>query len=117
MIYVICAVLIFFLSAAFPKNVFLQTVPFDSERWEIQANEKKVVEYLGQKSLYLKGGSAVIKDSQFTDGIIEFDVAFSQDRNFAGVMWRIEDAKNFEEFYLRPHQSGNPGCQSIPAGF
>ena len=117
MIYFICLAAIFFVSTAFSKNVSSQIVPFDSERWEIQANEKKVVEYLGQKSLYLKGGSAIVKDSQFTDGIIEFDIAFSQQRNFAGIMWRIEDGKNFEEFYFRPHQSGNPDANQYQPVF
>ena len=117
MIYFICLTLIFFSPAAFPRGVSSQVVPFDSERWEIQAEEKKIVDYLGQKSLYLKGGNAVIKDSRFTDGIIEFDIAFSEERNFAGVMWRIEDAKNYEEFYLRPHQSGNPDANQYQPVF
>lgn len=109
---------IFLALAALPKMAAgQQIVPFDSERWEIQAGEKRTVDYLGQKSLYIKGGSAVLKDSQFTDGIIEFDIAFSQDRNFAGVMWRIEDAKNFEEFYFRPHQSGNPDANQYQPVF
>ena len=107
---------IFFL-IVLSKSVSAQIVPFDSERWEIQAEEKKIIDYLGRKSLSLKGGSAVIRDSQFTDGIIEFDIAFSQDRNFAGVMWRIEDAKNFEEFYFRPHQSGNPDANQYQPVF
>lgn len=118
MIYFICSALIFFFPSAFPNIVSSQQlVPFDSERWEIQAEEKKIVDYLGQKSLYLKGGSAIIKDSQFTDGIIEFDIAFSQERNFTGVMWRIEDSKNYEEFYFRPHQSGNPDANQYQPVF
>ncbi len=41
-------------------------------------------------------------------GIIDYDINFEQKRNFAGVHFRIQDATNYEEFYLRPHQSGNP---------
>ena len=44
----------------------------------------------------------------FTNGIIEYDVAFTAKRNFIGVKFRQQDAKNSEEFYIRPHQSGNP---------
>ena len=73
-----------------------QIIPFDSERWDIQGEEKKIGDYLGQKSLYLKGAYAIVKDSEFTDGIIEFDVAFTQERNFTGVMWRLEDLRNYE---------------------
>lgn len=83
-------------------------VPFDSNRWEITANQSKIEDYLGQKSLLLQGGFAVVKDSEFTDGIIEFDIAFTPDRGFMGGLWRLQDLNNFEKFYLRPHQSGNP---------
>lgn len=94
-----------------------QIIPFDSERWDIQGEEKKIGDYLGQKSLYLKGAYAIVKDSEFTDGIIEFDVAFTQERNFTGVMWRLEDLRNYEEFYFRPHQSGNPDANQYQPVF
>jgi len=111
----IAAVLLCFVS--FCQLVRAEPIPFDSDRWEIQANEKKLVDYLGQKSLSLKGGSAIVKDSALTDGIIEFDVAFASERNFIGVMWRIEDLKNYEEFYFRAHQSGNPDANQYQPVF
>lgn len=84
-----------------------QEVAFDSDRWEIQATESKVIDYLGRRRcLYLKGGTASLKDSQFTDGVIEFDIAFTGERGFMGAVWRMQDAENYEEFYVRPHQSG-----------
>lgn len=98
-------------------SVRSQVIPFDSERWDIQAGEKKIVDYLGQKSLYIKGGSAIVKDSAFTDGIIEFDIAFSPERNFVGAVWRVEDSKNYEEFYFRPHQSENPDANQYQPVF
>lgn len=85
-----------------------ESIPFDSKRWEIQAQESKIETYLGQPSLLLKKGLAVVKDSEFADGIIEYDVAFSPERNFVGAVWHLQDLKNYEEFYMRPHQSGNP---------
>lgn len=85
-----------------------QTIPFDSNRWEIDARESRVEEYLGRQSLFLKGGLALVKDSKFLNGVIEFDIAFSPDRTFVGAIWRVQDKKNYEEFYFRPHQSGNP---------
>jgi len=87
---------------------YSQIIPFDSERWEIQARESKAMDHLGRTSLYLKGGLAVVKDSQFTDGVIEFDIAFTGERGFMGAFWRMQDDKNYEEFYIRPHQPGNP---------
>src|SRR5688572_23427680 len=111
------AAAIFVCLFAFSKNLYSQTIPFDSGRWEIQGGENRIIDYLGQKSLYLKGGTAIVKDSRFTDGTIEFDVAFAQERNFVGAMWRLEDAKNYEVFYLRPHQSGNPDANQYQPVF
>ena len=94
-----------------------QTVPLDSSQWEIQAKESRVEDHLGRKSPYLKGGLAVVKDSKFTDGVIEFDIAFSQERGFMGAVWRMQDFENYEEFYLRPHQSGNPDANQYQPVF
>lgn len=85
-----------------------ESIPFDSKRWEIKAQESKIETYLGQPSLLLKSGLAVVKDSEFAEGIIEYDVAFGPERNFIGAVWHLQDLKNYEEFYMRPHQSGNP---------
>ncbi|ELS01786.1 hypothetical protein Xen7305DRAFT_00014920 [Xenococcus sp. PCC 7305] len=85
-----------------------EIIPFDSDRWEITASQSKVEEYLGQPSLLLKGGLAVVKDSEFTDGIIEYDVALEKTRGFMGAVWRVQDLGNYEKFYMRSHQSGNP---------
>jgi hypothetical protein len=35
-------------------------------------------------------------------------MAFPQSRAFIGFHFRISSEKNYEEFYVRPHQSGNP---------
>ena len=94
-----------------------QTVPFDSNRWEIEAKESRVEEYLGRQSLFLKGGLALVKDSKFLNGVIEFDIAFSTERNFVGTIWRVSDKKNYEEFYFRPHQSGNPDANQYTPVF
>ena len=32
------------------------------------------------------------------------------------AIWRVQDAKNYEEFYLRPHQSGNPDATPVHPG-
>lgn len=108
------SIILFFAVSNF---TYSQAIPFDSERWDIQGQEKKIVDYLGQKSLYLKGAYAIVKDSQFTDGVIEFDIAFDRERNFTGVMWRLEDLRNYEEFYFRPHQSDNPDANQYQPVF
>lgn len=94
-----------------------EIIPFDSNRWQINALESRVEDYLGKKSLFLKGGFAVVKDSEFTDGIIEYDVAFEQKPGFIGAVWRLQDLKNYEIFYMRPHQSGNPDASQYTPFF
>ena len=95
-----------------------QEVPFDSPRWEIRGQEHRVEEYLGRQSLKLRGGFAIVRDADLTDGVIEFDMAFPPDRGFKGALWRYESPGNWEEFYVRPHQSGNPDAnQYTPAFF
>ena len=42
------------------------------------------------------------------DGAIEVDLAVGPDRGFHGVAWRVQDDENFESFFVRPHQTGNP---------
>lgn len=112
-----------YLAAAFLSLLSLaakahaQAVALDSALWEIEAKESKFVEHLGRRSLYLKGGVAAVKGSQFTNGIIEFDVAFTEERGFMGAAWRIQDFENYEEFYIRPHQSGNPDANQYQPVF
>lgn len=103
------------LLAAF--SVQSQTIGFDSNRWQIDAKESRVEEYLGRQSLLLKGGLALIKDSKFLNGVIEFDIAFSPERTFVGAVWRVQDKGNYEEFYFRPHQSGNPDANQYTPVF
>jgi hypothetical protein len=106
-----------FISLSILSICYSQTIPFDSDRWDIDAVESKLEKYLGQNSLFLKGGIAYVKDSEFLNGIIEFDIAFSQERGFMGVVWRLQDLSNYEEFYLRPHQSGNPDANQYTPVF
>lgn len=81
---------------------------FSSEAWEINAKNHKFVEHKGKKALYLDQGKARLKNGNFKNGTIEYDVSFEQARNFVGVHFHIRDELNYEEYYLRPHQSGNP---------
>ena len=93
---------------------YSETVPFNSDRWEFSARDypsvfkSRIEDYLGKKSLFLECGFAVIKDSEFTDGIIEYDIAFSQGSGLMGAVWRVQDLENFERFYMRTHLSGKP---------
>jgi hypothetical protein len=83
-------------------------VPFEGDAWVCHAAESRVEDHLGRRSLYLKGGIATVAGQRFVDGSLAVDLAFSGERGFMGAIWRVEDTGNYEEFYLRPHQSGNP---------
>jgi hypothetical protein len=94
-----------------------QAVPFDSGRWRWSAGTHRVESYLGRQSLYLEKGTASVAGVNFINGSIEFDMAFSANRGFMGAIWRVRDTKNYEEFYLRPHQSGNPDASQYTPVF
>jgi hypothetical protein len=94
-----------------------EPIPFDSPRWQIEAEENRIEEYKGKTSLVLRGGLALVEDSEFTDGVIEYFCAFPDARAFVGATWRVQDAANREEFYIRPHQSGNPDANQYTPVF
>jgi hypothetical protein len=83
-------------------------VPPDSPRWDLEG-EVKVREFQGRKSLFIDGGAAILKDFELRDGVIDVDVATPGRRGFFGFDVRIDaEAKNYEEIYLRPHETGQP---------
>lgn len=96
---------------------FGQVIPFDSEQWKFSNNDHKFVNYLGKESVLLTKSSAVLSGVNFENGVIEYDMAFPQGRAFIGLQFRMENEKNFEEFYVRPHQSGNPDANQYTPVF
>ena len=99
-----------------PAIMIAEEVSFSSDRWEFRG-ESRVEQHLGRESLYLKGGKALLRDVEFLDGVLEFDVAVTGERGFMGGLWRLQDAANYEEFYIRPHQSGNPDANQYTPVF
>jgi hypothetical protein len=70
----------------------LQDVPFASGRWSSAAART-----LG-----------TVADVELLDGVIELELSVERGRSFHGVIWRVQDDENFESFFVRPHQVGNP---------
>lgn len=86
-----------------------ETISVDSPRWALQGAEAGVVEFQGRQALHLRGAIASLTDANFDTGVIAFDMALpSTARSFPGIYFRGQDEFNYEHFYLRPHQSGNP---------
>ncbi len=75
---------------------------FESEDWTITSG--RIVDHLGRKAL---AGSAALKDVEFTDGVIEVDIAMDGRRCFPGIIFRAESEADTEIFYLRPHRPKN----------
>ncbi|MEM6344807.1 MAG: hypothetical protein AAF927_13030 [Bacteroidota bacterium] len=82
-------------------------IPFSASDWVIEG-DYELGFYQGKESLWLKGGTARLPEVKFKNGIIEYDVAFPANRGFFGLHFRITEPKNYEEYYMRAHQSGNP---------
>jgi hypothetical protein len=82
------------------------TVSFDSGRWQL-GSASRIEDFLGRKALTL-AGTVFLKDVEFENGIVEVDVACKEGRYFPSIVFRRQDGANYEEFYVRPHKSGQP---------
>jgi len=103
-----CSVFALMSANTAPSQTAPLSVPPDSPRWDLQG-EAKLAEYQGRKALLIDGGAAILKDFEMRDAIIDVDVATPAARGFFGLDIRIDpDGKNYEEIYLRQHQSGYP---------
>jgi hypothetical protein len=95
-----------------------QVVPFTSDRWKFETKDYSFETYQGKEALKLKKNTALLEGTNFENGVIEYDMAFPQSRAFIGFHFRIaDDNKNYEEFYIRPHQSGNPDANQYTPVF
>ena len=106
----VCLVIIFLFSLT--VITFGQSDPdiidFDSDKWDIADPNGKIEPFLFQKSLYLSGGQAYLKDVEFENGTIEVDIASHGFRGFGGIIFRVQSKTDYEVFYIRPHKSGLP---------
>ena len=83
-------------------------VPLTLDRWDTIGVTPVHESYKGKECFLLRAGAIVLKDAELRDGTIEADISFAQQRSFPGFAVRMQDTLTFENFYVRPHQSGNP---------
>jgi hypothetical protein len=89
----------------------MRDIPLDDAAWGWKPGDVTPIEFAGRPcvafgdSVELLGLPAGI---ELTDGVIELDLAVSGARAFNGVVWRMLDRRNYESFFVRPHQVGNP---------
>ncbi len=85
-----------------------QAIPFDAARWTLVGHGATSMVYLERPSLFIENGVALLRDSSFGDGTIEFDVALHGHASFAGLAFRALSEDDYELIYLRPHLSRRP---------
>jgi len=88
-------------------------IPFDTTNWDIAARSFVLEEHAGEQSIYIQGGLAILKDTEFLNGTIEFDVFLRNQQGFPGVRFRALDDQNMESFYIRAHLSGKPDANQV----
>ncbi len=106
------------LSILFLFNLFFsfsqEVISLDTVHLKMNTSSYIFEDFKGYKTIYFKGGTVGLKDISFLNGIIEYDIYITEDRGFPGVYFRIND-DDAEQFYIRPHQSGNPDAnQATP---
>ncbi len=83
-----------------------EDLQFAGRTWNVAGGEVKVERYLGQEAVRFRNGAIILSGMEFENGTIEFDVATTGHRSFIGVAFRAHDDNSYEDFYLRPHNSG-----------
>jgi len=88
----------------------LREIPVDSEGWGWGTPRPRLVEHRGRKAFAFPDdvGLATVDGLELADGVMELELAVSAERAFHGLGWHVADGGNYESFFVRPHQVGNP---------
>lgn len=83
-------------------------VPMTADHWIFPSDKVSFVEYKGVPAMKISDNTdpIVLKDLDFTDGTIEYDVE-PKKPSFTSVYFRVKDINESECFYLRVHATGN----------
>lgn len=88
------------------SNSETTTLEFEGHQFTVAAQNIEIADYLGREALIFSFGRLWLDDSNFTDGVIEFDIAFDDRFGFAGVIWRGSEDGDREYLYVRTGNSG-----------
>lgn len=87
-------------------------IEFEDKTWtvgELDGSEARVADFQGRTALYLGRNFAGLQDIDLSDMVIEYEYAATHPSGFIGVRFRDNlETGNREQFYTRPHQSGQP---------
>ncbi len=87
------------------NGIFCQDVgsyPFNEYNWQVYGGE--LTEHSGRQCLK---GTAALKEIEFKNGIVEFDLYVTGDRSYPGIRFRAQSQANAENIYIRPHIIGH----------
>jgi hypothetical protein len=80
-------------------------------RWAWDGARPAAGTHLGRECIVLSSAEGArvptVVAVEVEDGVVEADVAVPGVRSFHGVVWRARGS-DYESFFLRPHQNGNP---------
>lgn len=87
----------------------LTVTPLDPDRWHTTEARPEAVEHLGRRCLRFPDafGTPTVVGLELEDGVIEVDLLVPDERTFHGVIWHAA-GEDYESFFVRPHQVGNP---------
>ena len=88
-----------------------ENLQFEDRDWMVvhaPNGEVETGQFEGRDALYIRRGQAWLQTLDLADVVIEFDYASTDPSGFMGVNWRASADGNMEQFYVRPHQSGQP---------
>jgi hypothetical protein len=86
-------------------------IPLDDPAWGWREGDVRATEFDGRACISFGdavGQLGLPAGVELMDGTLEIDVAVTGERAFHGLVWRVLDRANYESFYVRPHQVGNP---------
>jgi hypothetical protein len=88
------------------------TIPLKAENWTFKRGKAEFITHKSRPAMKLSltaanAGAVLLKNLDFTDGTIEYDLEVLQNRSFAPLYFRWQDSANHECFYLRNYRAGN----------
>src|SRR4051812_44919695 len=88
-------------------GVLLQALPFAGGGWGLRG-DAALERADDRDTLRVGTGWAFRRDVKLEDGAVDFDVQLSRRRSFVYLCFRMQDEREYEEVYLRPHKSELP---------
>lgn len=95
-------------SSSADRDKTVKTISLKAEQWEFKPQSVEFAEYKSRPAMkLLTGDQVVLRDLNFTDGTVEYDME-PIDPRFTAFYFRWTNAKESECFYFRDGRAGNP---------